>query len=70
LPDIARAVGYQLLVLGYPFHVEQFRSSLPLYPRLFGDASWVTALGMLRGAPKWWNARSRNLERRRAGAIP
>ena len=70
LPDIARAAGYQLLVLGYPFHVKHLNSSLPLYPRLFGDASWVCALGTMRGAPKWLHARSRNLQRRRVGAIP
>jgi hypothetical protein len=70
LPDIARAAGFQLLVLGYPFHVAHLNSSLPLYPRLFGDASWVCALGTMRGAPKWWHARSRNLQRRRVGAIP
>jgi peptidoglycan/xylan/chitin deacetylase (PgdA/CDA1 family) len=69
-PELARAAGYQLLVLGYPFHVERLDSSLPLYPRLFGDASWVTALGTLRGAPKWLYARNRALQRRRAGAIP
>jgi len=70
LPDIARAAGYRLLVLGYPFRVAHLNSSLPLYPRLFGDASWVCALGTMRGATKWWNARSRNLQRRRVGAIP
>ena len=70
LPDIARDAGYQLLVLGYPFHVAHLNSSLPLYPRLFGDASWVCALGTMRGAPKWLHARNRALERRRAGAIP
>src|SRR5262245_62015586 len=70
LPEIARAAGYELLVLGYPFHVEHLDSSLPMYPRLFGDASWVCALGTMRGAPKWWHARSRNLQRRRVGAVP
>jgi hypothetical protein len=70
LPEVARAAGYELLVLGYPFHVKELNSSLPLYPRLFGDASWVCALGTMRGAPKWWHARSRNLQRRRVGAIP
>lgn len=70
LPDIARDAGYRLLVLGYPFHVEQLKSSVPLYPRLFGDASWIPALGTLRGAPRWWQARSRALQRRRAGAVP
>ena len=70
MPDIARGAGYQLLVLGYPFHVQELKSTLPLYPRLFGDASWVTALGTLRGAPKWLHARNRALQRRRAGAIP
>lgn len=69
-PELARAAGYELLVLGYPFHVERLDSVLPLYPRLFGDASWVTALGTLRGAPKWIQARNRALQRRRAGAIP
>jgi peptidoglycan/xylan/chitin deacetylase (PgdA/CDA1 family) len=70
LPDIARDAGYRLMVLGYPFHVAHLESSLPLYPRLFGDASWVTALGTLRGGPRWWQARSRALQRRRAGAVP
>ena len=70
LPEVARAAGYELLVLGYPFDVAHLNSSLPLYPRLFGDASWVCALGAMRGAPKWWHARSRNLERRRVGAVP
>ena len=70
LPDIARDAGYRLVVLGYPFHVAHLKSSLPLYPRLFGDASWIPALGTLRGAPRWWRARSRALQRRRAGAIP
>ncbi|MEJ1960420.1 MAG: polysaccharide deacetylase family protein [Gammaproteobacteria bacterium] len=70
LPDIARDAGYRLLVLGYPFHVGHLESSLPLYPRLFGDASWISALGTIRGAPRWWHARSRALQRRRAGAVP
>ena len=70
LPDIAREAGYKLVVLGYPFHVAHLQSSLPLYPRLFGDASWISALGTLRGAPRWLHARSRALERRRAGAVP
>lgn len=70
LADVAREVGYELIVLGYPFHVAHLRGGLPLYPRLFGDASWVSALGTLRGAPRWWQARTRALERRRSGAIP
>jgi hypothetical protein len=70
LAEVAREVGYELLVLGYPFHVGHLKGGLPMYPRLFGDASWVSALGTLRGAPRWWQARSRALERRRAGAIP
>lgn len=70
LADVARSAGYELVVLGYPFHVENLKSTVPLYPRLFGDASWVCALGTMRGAPKWWHARSRNLQRRRVGAVP
>lgn len=70
LAEVAREVGYELLVLGYPFHVAHLQGGLPMYPRLFGDASWVSALGTLRGAPRWWQARSRALERRRLGAIP
>jgi hypothetical protein len=70
LSEVAREVGYELVVLGYPFHVGHLKGSLPLYPRLFGDASWVSALGTLRGGARWWQARSRALERRRAGAIP
>jgi peptidoglycan/xylan/chitin deacetylase (PgdA/CDA1 family) len=70
LGEVARELGYELIVLGYPFHVAHLQGGLPLYPRLFGDASWVSALGTLRGAPRWWQARTRALERRRAGAIP
>lgn len=70
LAEVAREVGYELLVLGYPFHVRHLQGGVPMYPRLFGDASWVSALGTLRGAPRWWQARSRALERRRTGAIP
>jgi hypothetical protein len=70
LPEIASAAGFEMLVLGYPFHVAQLKSSLPLYPRLFGDAAWVAALGSLRGTPRWWQSRGRALQRRRAGAIP
>ncbi|MEJ0038822.1 MAG: polysaccharide deacetylase family protein [Gammaproteobacteria bacterium] len=70
LAEVAREVGYELVVLGYPFHVGHLGSSVPLYPRLFGDASWIPALGTLRGAPRWWQARARALERRRTGAIP
>ena len=70
LAEVAGELGYELIVLGYPFHVAHLKSSVPLYPRLFGDASWVSALGTLRGAPRWWQARSRALERRRSGAIP
>jgi peptidoglycan/xylan/chitin deacetylase (PgdA/CDA1 family) len=70
LAEVAREVGYELAVLGYPFHVRHLGDGLRMYPRLFGDASWVSALGTLRGAPRWWQARSRALERRRGGAIP
>jgi Polysaccharide deacetylase len=70
LAEVAREVGYELIVLGYPFHVRHLKDTPPLYPRLFGDASWVSALGTLRGAPRWWQARTRALERRRLGAIP
>ena len=70
LAEVARDVGYELVVLGYPFHVRHLERAPPLYPRLFGDASWIPALGTLRGAPRWWQARTRALERRRAGAIP
>jgi peptidoglycan/xylan/chitin deacetylase (PgdA/CDA1 family) len=70
LPEIASAAGFEMLVLGYPFHVKALKSSLPLYPRLFGDAAWVAALGSLRGTPRWWQSRGRALQRRRAGAIP
>jgi peptidoglycan/xylan/chitin deacetylase (PgdA/CDA1 family) len=70
LAEVAREVGYELVVLGYPFHVRHLQCAPPLYPRLFGDASWVSALGTLRGAPRWWQARTRALERRRHGAIP
>jgi peptidoglycan/xylan/chitin deacetylase (PgdA/CDA1 family) len=70
LPDIARDAGYRLLVLGYPFHVRHLESSLPLYPRLFGDAAWIPALGTIRGVSHWLHARSRALQRRRAGAVP
>jgi peptidoglycan/xylan/chitin deacetylase (PgdA/CDA1 family) len=70
LAEVAHQAGYELIVLGYPFHTRSLEKSPPLYPRLFGDASWIPALGTLRGAPKWWHARTRALERRRAGAIP
>ena len=70
LAQVAREAGYELVVLGYPFHVAHLESAPPMYPRLFGDASWIPALGTLRGAPRWWEARTRALERRRTGAIP
>ncbi len=70
LAEVAREAGYELVVLGYPFHVAHLEGGPPLYPRLFGDASWIPALGALRGAPRWWQARTRALERRRTGAIP
>lgn len=70
LPQIAQECGFEFLVMGYPFRHGQYRSPLPVYPRLFGDALWTHLDGPLLGAQRWLQARRRTLRRRRAGAIP
>ncbi|MEZ4653338.1 MAG: polysaccharide deacetylase family protein [Candidatus Eisenbacteria bacterium] len=69
LPAIAGEVGFELLVLGYPF-TRGDGGPLPAYPRLFGDAIWTWIDGPFQGGLRWWRNRRRSLARRRAGAIP
>jgi hypothetical protein len=70
LPAIAGELGFELLVMGYPFRLGQYVSPIPVYPRLFGDALWTWLDGPLLGGQRWLSARRRALQRRRTGAIP
>jgi hypothetical protein len=70
LPVIARDVGFELLVMGYPFGIAQNAGPVPMYPRLFGDALWTYLDGPFLGGKRWLQARNKALRRRRAGAIP
>lgn len=64
LPLLAAAVGYRLILLGYPYAAPA-EGSLPINvrPRLKGDAIWLYLNGPVRGAPSWllaqWQARRR-----------
>jgi peptidoglycan/xylan/chitin deacetylase (PgdA/CDA1 family) len=69
LPQIAKEIGYEIIVLGYPFHHSK-GSPLPIYPRLFGDAIWNLIDMPILGSIKWLRARHRNISRRKKGAIP
>ena len=70
LPAIAKDVGFQLIVMGYPYRRRQFESPVPVYPRLFGDALWTHVDGPLLGGYRWMQARRHALRRRRGGAVP
>jgi hypothetical protein len=71
IPAVAQQTGYELVVLGYPFSFAgpQDDGSLPLYPRLKGDAIWMLLEGPLRGPFEWARARYRYLARNRSGSV-
>lgn len=70
VPGIAREVGYELIVLGYPFKPTAREPALPCYPRLFGDAVWTHIDGPIKGTVAWQRHRRRAIARVAAGGIP
>lgn len=70
LPAIAQETGHELIAMAYPFPHAVGLSSLPLYPRLFGDGIWPVLRGPLLGGVGWLQARDRSKARVREGLIP